>query len=284
MVWHFDRIDIGEAQRTESLTLGVGREQQLECSGTDNGHDRARIRVLGLGTGRARPRREQLDRQVACPEAHGRKRGDALDVAALRCSDRGAEAGVGVAVTTIEQQLDRKALDHLGETAVVVARGVGRDDDRESLDAGCAEQAGSSGLGWAGVEQDGRSAAVLDQGRVALADVEEGDGETLRWRRDGDKPRHSERPHSRERRQCQPAPAQRQPPPRCPRGGRLRLQATGEATACDRHQSGRRVGADDRHTRDLRHRQGCRGELRRSAGHGGEVAEQRADNRAQRVT
>ena len=86
-------------------------------------------------------------------------------------------------VASVEQQIHRVALDHLPQAAVVIARGMCRDDDAQPAHARRAQPAHDPGLRRAAVEEDRSAVGVLDQRRVALADVEERDGQAPRRRR-----------------------------------------------------------------------------------------------------
>ena len=66
--------------------------------------------------------------------------------------------------------------DHLRRTAHVITLRVGQDDRGERVDAHARELPRDVGLGWAFVDEDA-GARRLEQGRVALPDVEEGDAQ-----------------------------------------------------------------------------------------------------------
>ena len=90
------------------------------------------------------------------------------------------KVGIGGAVTTVEERVDGEPVEHGGEPAVVVTRGVGGDHEGEPLDARLAQEASHPCLGRTTVEQDRRAVGVLDQRGVALPDVEEADRQAVR--------------------------------------------------------------------------------------------------------
>jgi hypothetical protein len=82
---------------------------------------------------------------------------------------------------------------------VVVARGVGGHDNGEPTDTRPAQQARDTRLRGAGVEQQRRAIGVLDEGRVALADVEEADREPIGRARRGQQGGHRDEGARRQR-------------------------------------------------------------------------------------
>ncbi len=58
---------------------------------------------------------------------------------------------------------------------MVIARRMGGDHQRQPAHARPAQQAGDAGLRRAAVEEDRGAVGMLDEGGVALADVEEAD-------------------------------------------------------------------------------------------------------------
>ena len=117
-------------------------------------------------------------------------------------------------VAAIEESVDREALEHLGQTALMISGLMRGDDQRDPPHPRVAQQAGDPRLRRAAVEEDRGPRAILDQRRVALADVEEGDRECVRriGRRRGVAP-CARQEHDGEHNQRR-APAHRRSPPR----------------------------------------------------------------------
>ena len=168
-------VDVGEREREERLALGVAGEEQFEAVAADDGDDGARVGVLGRRAWRARDRGQDVDPQRTGVEGQRGERGDTADSAGSGRGDDRVEVAVAGAVAAVDQQVDREALDDLGETAVVVARSVRHHDRRQPPDPGAAQQPCHAALGRSAVEQHGAAVGVLDERGVALADVEEAD-------------------------------------------------------------------------------------------------------------
>jgi hypothetical protein len=110
-------------------------------------------------------------------------RRDPPDPAAAGFLEHGSEVRVGAAVAAVEERGGGDATQDLQQAAVVVARGVRGHDQRQAAHARAVQQPVRARLGRTAVEQHRGAAAVLDQRGVALADVEEADGEVLGRRR-----------------------------------------------------------------------------------------------------
>ena len=133
----------------------------------------------GSGAGR-----EHLDLEPADAADAGRRgRGTRRIPRASASASRRLKSRSVRAVGVLEQQRGRDPLEHLVQSALVVARLVGGDHQVEPAHAGRPQQAVDARLGRAAVEQRGGTGAVLDQGGIALADVEEADGEGVGRRR-----------------------------------------------------------------------------------------------------
>ena len=116
------------------------------------------------------------------------------DPAGVRLGEQAPEVAILRAIGVLEQQRGRDPLEYLGEPALVVARLVGGDHEVEPAHAGGTQQAVDARLGRASVEQRGGPCAVLDQGGIALTDVEEADGEGVGRRRAWRAPRPRQAP------------------------------------------------------------------------------------------
>ena len=95
----------------------------------------------GLGSsgggpgGRGAGERTRMLSAAGARSASGAMAADAPDARARRLVEDAPEAAGRGSVAAVEQQVHREAAKHLGQPTVVVARGVGRDHDREPVDA-----------------------------------------------------------------------------------------------------------------------------------------------------
>ena len=247
VVGDLHRLHVGQRERDERRALGVPGEEEVEAPGADHGRHRPGVRILGSRPGRPRPRAENADEQAAHPQAHRCDRGHPARAMALRCRHHRAEVAVGRAVAAVNQEVDRDTVDHLREPTVVVAGGVGHHEGRETPNARSPQEADHPPLGRPAIEQHGRAVGVLDEGGVALTDVEEGDGQLARR---GGGPQEQGRGHDQGQRRRQRRggpPRARQPPP--PRGRRLARchAAPGERPRRQRQGGKARVGQANRH-------------------------------------
>ena len=160
----------GSCERAGDVRLGVGGEEHVEAPDARDRHDRAVVRVaLGAPAGR-RPRRPQQ------PQADAAQ----LELLVLvRGHHVRAQPSLGRRVPAGAAVEDQPRVVLAGDRhrhPLVVELGVGEDEGVEALHAGLSQAGEDRPAGRPGVEQD-RRAAVLQQRRVALADVEEGDDE-----------------------------------------------------------------------------------------------------------
>ena len=84
-----------------------------------------------------------------------------------------AKLWVGRPVPSVDEQVHREPAQHLDEAAVVIGGRVRGHDGAEAVDALLAKQPRDARVRRSPVEQHGAAVWVLDQGRVALSDVEE---------------------------------------------------------------------------------------------------------------
>ncbi len=255
VVGHLHRVHVGQVEREQRLALGVGGEQQVEAAAADDRDHRPRVGVLGRRAGRPRRRGEHADAQAAAGERERQRRDrrrrartprrSAAARAARKAGSRvpsppssSRSTGKRRAPSARPPWWSREAwvATTSGEPATP-ARRSRRDDAR---------------LGRAAVEQDRRAVGVLDQGGVALADVEEADREPLgrpRAARAGAAGQHecggraTAATSARRRRARQPRASERRR--RAARGRRARRRR--EATPAPRASSG--VGAAERRGR-----------------------------------
>ena len=186
------RLDAAQREREDRLALGVGGQPDVERAGADDRRDTARVRLLGRRHAR-RPRlgRQHTNDQRADPQHLAGARRHAPDPARVGLGEQPEEVRIRRAVAVLEQQPCRDPLEHRVQPALVVARLVRRDHEVQALDPGGGQLPVQPRLGRPAVEQHAGAVPVLDQRRVALADVEERDhdlarpGAELRRRRGG---------------------------------------------------------------------------------------------------
>ena len=152
-----------------------------------------------------------------------RARGHAAHVPAAGIRQQREEVAVASAVAVLEQSARGDAVEHLAQAALVVARLVRGDHELEARHPRRAQLPVDARLGRAAVEQHARAGAVLDQRRVALADVQERDRRLARSGRRGRDPERAEGEQRRGSRGGETARPHRQPAPpgRAGRGPRL---------------------------------------------------------------
>ena len=125
---------------------------------------------------------ERLDPNVP---ADAGQTADDLEVAALfaRLPDPGARDEIAVRFVPFAEYLARRfagrgePLDDLLQPRVVVARLMRHHDERQPAHPRALELSSYAALGWTAIEQRSRAVRRLDEGRVALADVEERHGQ-----------------------------------------------------------------------------------------------------------
>ena len=144
------------------------------------------------GAGPVRPglRRHHADAETAGVQLQAGARRRNRNAAGARRREHAPEVGLGGSVASVQQQVDRKPPEHLGEAAVVVRRRVRGNDRAEAVDSCLLEQPRDPRIGPATVEQDGAPVRVLDQRRVPLPDVEERHRQPIRRRRADRRPRN----------------------------------------------------------------------------------------------
>ena len=106
-----------------------------------------------------------------------RLRADAPDAPGVGLGEQAPVVGVMSAVAVLDEQPDRHPLDQLVKAALVVAGLVRGDGEIKPAHAGRPELPVDGRLRRAGIEEHVRAVTVLDQGGIALADVEKPDGE-----------------------------------------------------------------------------------------------------------
>src|SRR5215207_767489 len=115
----------------------------------------------------------------------------------------------------------------------------------QAANAGAAQKASDPALGWPAVEEHGRASRVLDQGGVALPDVEERDREPPGGRRRSNRPRKREGRDGRAQSEQGTAASLGEAPPGGRRRLRPRLEAGGGAEAGERRSGQGRVGGGE---------------------------------------
>ena len=170
VVGDLEDLDGRQLERAGDVRLGVGGEEDVEAPDARDRHDRAVVGVaLGAPAGRRAGRPEEPEADAAQLELLVLMRGH--HVRAQPALGRRVPAGAPV-----EDQPRVVLAGDRHRHPLVVELGVGEDEGVEAPYAGLSQAGEDRPAGRPGVEED-RRAAVLQQRRVALADVEEGDDE-----------------------------------------------------------------------------------------------------------
>ena len=213
MVGHLHGVDVGQVERQQRLALGVGGEQQVEARRELTTATTARgFGSSGARAGRARRRREHADAQsppasVSVERRRGRGRGATPRRAGL--AQQRAEGGIGRAVAAVEQQVRPGSARSTSARPPWWSREawVATTSASRSTPALRSRRA-TPRLGRPAVEEHGGAVGVLDQRGVALADVEEADGEAVGRAGAGERarPRRGARPRRRPRERAAATP------------------------------------------------------------------------------
>ena len=181
VVGDLERLHLGQRERGGDVRLGVGREQQVEVADLHVRDERAVVRVAlrpEVRLGRRRPQqlhpdapeRERLPGMGGHPpRGAGRMRQTVLD------GGRPARAAV-------HDHPRRHFAQDRQRRALVVALRMRDHQSVEPLHARLGQPPQDRPAGRAGVDQNG-DAVLLQQRRIALADIEEGDHELAARRR-----------------------------------------------------------------------------------------------------
>ena len=185
MMGDLERLDGRKVEGGGDSGLGIGREQQVEVANAQVGDDRTLVRILaGVVFRRLPPGPQDAQREWPGAQELARVGREAANAAAGGGGHHGAVQRGRGAIGAVEHQADRKPVEDTGRPAIVIGLRVRDHEQVDPTHSGRAQALGQGRARRSRVDEDG-GAAVLDQGRVALADIEERDDDIVRIGRVG---------------------------------------------------------------------------------------------------
>jgi hypothetical protein len=201
VVRDLQHLDRREPQAAGDVRLRIGRQQDVGGAVRGKQHDRPLVRVLGR---HARPVRPQdAEDQTAEPKHLACARHDDRRTGCAGHFQRGAGVLALDGEPGLQHRLDAKPLEHVTGAADVVSLRMGEHQRGEAVEPSSAQPRSHFALRRTLVDEH-RPLRHFDEGRVALADVHEGDSKPRRRR---------------------PARLRPEPPPACGQNGDEREQA-----------------------------------------------------------
>ena len=179
MVGHLQDLGGPRAKRQRHIGFRVRREERVDAPVGDEEDDRVLIRILARGAGVLRPEHVHAKTTELEPRAGACK--NHADVVSGRAGPRGALVGAVRREARVKEKTYGNLVEHGCSASDVVALRMGQHHCGETAHAEAAKLFFHVSLGRPLVDEHG-SLRNLDERRVTLTDVEEGDPQTRRPR------------------------------------------------------------------------------------------------------